>query len=280
VTLEPGLVDRLVRAALEEDLHQAGDLTSELTIAADAVLRAAVIARQAGTVAGLPLAERAFLLLDDRVRFHASVEDGAEVTAGQTLASIEGPARAIMTGERVALNFLGQLSGVASLTAAYVRAVSGTGTRILDTRKTHPGLRAVEKYAVRMGGGHNHRFGLYDGVLIKDNHIAAAGGIARALDRVRGRVPALTGIEVEVETLAQVEEALAGGATTLLLDNMAPDLLRDAVALVAGRARTEASGGVTLDSVGAIAATGVDFISVGALTHSAPTLDIALEVLG
>jgi len=278
MTLEPTLIDPLVRAALDEDLNQAGDLTSDLIIPADTIVRASIVARSPGTIAGLPIAERTFRLLDGDSAFDHHATDGEAVRAGESLVTLRGKARAVLTGERVALNFLGHLSGIASLTAEFVRAVAGTNARILDTRKTGPGLRAIEKYAVRMGGGHNHRFGLYDGVLIKDNHIAVAGGIRRAIERVQGRVPALTKIEVEVDTLDQLEEALSAGAQAVLLDNMDPETLRRAVEQVGGLATTEASGGVTLETVRAIAETGVGFISVGALTHSAPSLDVALEV--
>src|SRR5215469_13106881 len=271
------LVEPIVRHALEEDLGRAGDITSELTIEAGARATAKLVARKAGTIAGLIAAETAFRLVDPALKFSYEVADGTTVAAGTTLAVIEGSARAVLTGERVALNFAGHLSGVATATHALVEAVKGTRARIVCTRKTTPGLRVLEKYAVRCGGGLNHRFGLDDAVLIKDNHIVAAGGIRAAVERVRAGVGHMTKIELEVDTLKQLEEALALGIDTILLDNMKPDTLREAVALAKGRAVLEASGNVTLATVRAIAETGVDYISSGAITHSAPNLDLGLD---
>jgi nicotinate-nucleotide pyrophosphorylase (carboxylating) len=271
------LIEPVVRHALEEDLGRAGDITSNLTIAADATAKAKLAARKPGTIAGLVVAEWAFRLVDPALAFDIEVPDGSTVVAGKTLAVIEGSARSILTAERVALNFAGHLSGVATATRALADAVAGTRARIVCTRKTTPGLRVLEKYAVRCGGGFNHRFGLDDAVLIKDNHIVAAGGIKTAVERVRAGVAHMTKIEVEVDTLAQLEEALALGVDTILLDNMAPDMLRKAVAVTKGRAVLEASGNVTLATVRAIAETGVDYISSGAITHSAPNLDVGLD---
>jgi nicotinate-nucleotide pyrophosphorylase (carboxylating) len=230
-------------------------------------------------VCGLPLADTAFRLIDPSVRFSAHVSDGARVAPGEVLATVEGAARAVLSGERVALNFLGHLSGVASATAAYGDLIRHTKAKITCTRKTTPGLRALEKYAVKCGGGSNHRYGLDDAVLIKDNHIAVAGGVSAVLSRARAAVGHLVRIEIEVDTLDQLAEVLAaGGADVVLLDNMAPDVLRQAVAMVAGRLVTEASGGINLDTVAAVAEAGVDFISSGALTHSVTTLDIGLDI--
>ena len=271
------LIEPVVRHALEEDLGRAGDITSNLTVAADAKAKARLVARKQGTIAGLIVAESAFRLVDPTLTFRIETSDGATVAAGTTLTMIEGPARAVLTAERVALNFVGHLSGVATATRALVDAVAGTKARIVCTRKTTPGLRVLEKYAVRCGGGFNHRFGLDDAVLIKDNHIVAAGGIRAAVERVRAGIAHMTKLEVEVDTLEQLEEALRLGVDTILLDNMAPDTLRKAVALTKGRAVLEASGNVTLSTVRAIAETGVDYISSGAITHSAPTLDVGLD---
>jgi nicotinate-nucleotide pyrophosphorylase (carboxylating) len=271
------LVEPIVRAALEEDLGRAGDITSALTIADGTRSTARLVARKPGHICGLNCAETAFRLIDPSLRFVPAIADGDAVTAGALLATIEGPARSLLTGERVALNFLGHLSGVATATAALVAAAAGTKARIVCTRKTIPGLRSLQKYAVRCGGGFNHRFGLDDAVLVKDNHIAAAGGIGPALSRLRAGLGHMVKIEIEVDTLAQLEEALALGADVVLLDNMAPDTLARAVAMAKGRAVLEASGNVTLASVRAIAGTGIDYISAGAITHSAPNLDIGLD---
>jgi nicotinate-nucleotide pyrophosphorylase (carboxylating) len=277
VKLPPLLVETAVAAALAEDLGAGGDITTDAIVPAEATGEAAIVARQAGVIAGLVLAEAAFKALDPEIRFTRIVEDGEKVAAGGTIAQISGKTRALLTAERTALNFLGRLSGIATLTASYVKAVEGTATRIACTRKTTPGLRAFEKYAVRAGGGVNHRFGLYDAVLVKDNHIAAAGGLAQALERLSARSGHLVKIEVEVDTLDQLKQALSFAIDAVLLDNMDVDTLRQAVKLVAGRVKTEASGGVTLETVREIALTGVDLISVGALTHSPRNLDSSLE---
>ena len=275
--LPPFLVERAVAAALEEDLGQAGDITTDPIIPAHATAEAEIVARKEGVIAGLDLAAASFKALDHDAQFVADVADGAKVPGGTRLARVQGKARALLSAERVALNFLGHLSGIATLTAAYVAAIEGTKARIACTRKTTPGLRAFEKYAVRAGGGINHRFGLYDAVLVKDNHIAAAGGLAQALAKLRARNGHLVKVEVEVDTLDQLDEALHFPIDAVLLDNMDAATLKKAVALVNGRVLTEASGGVSLETVRKIAETGVDLISVGALTHSAARLDLALE---
>jgi nicotinate-nucleotide pyrophosphorylase (carboxylating) len=272
VILEP-----LVRAALVEDLGLAGDLTTNAVVPTQVETRALFVARKAGVIAGLDLAALAVALVDPSLTFFAVKTDGIKVEAGDMIASVSGKAASILTAERVALNFLGHLSGIATATASFVAAVARYKAQIVCTRKTTPGLRAVEKYAVRAGGGHNHRFGLDDAVLIKDNHIAIAGGVAEALRRAKRNVGHLVKIEIEVDTLAQLHEALAEGADAILLDNMSPAELTEAVKIVAGRAITEASGGVSLDTVAEIAASGVDLISIGWLTHSAPVLDIGLD---
>jgi nicotinate-nucleotide pyrophosphorylase (carboxylating) len=275
--LPPFLVARAVAAALEEDLGQAGDITTDSIIPASATAEAEIVARKPGVIAGEDLAAASFKALDAHAEFVVDVADGGKVQPETRVARIRGKARALLTAERTALNFLGHLSGIATLTAAYVAAVAGTKARITCTRKTTPGLRAFEKYAVRAGGGVNHRFGLYDAVLVKDNHIAAAGGIAEALERLRSRRGHLVKVEVEVDTLDQLEEALRFPIDAVLLDNMDTATLKKAVTLVDGRVLTEASGGVNLEAVGKIAETGVDLVSVGALTHSASRLDLALE---
>lgn len=277
--LSPLVIQESVKRALDEDLGRAGDVTSSATLPEGIQAKAKLVARKAGTIAGLPCAARAFRTLAPNIKFEAFVRDGDNVKANAVLVTIEGPAIAILSGERVALNFLGHLSGVATLTAAYAAKIAHTSAKITDTRKTTPGLRALEKYAVRCGGGVNHRFGLDDAVLIKDNHIAVAGGVANALDAARAAVGHLVKVEIEVDTLDQLREVLANGkADVVLLDNMTPETLRDAVALCRGKLVTEASGGVTLETVAAIAECGVDVISSGALTHSAPSLDVALDI--
>jgi nicotinate-nucleotide pyrophosphorylase (carboxylating) len=273
----PLLVEPIVRAALEEDLGRAGDVTSELTIPADKTATARFVVRKPGRIAGLICAEAAFRLTDPQVTFQAALPDGSEAAGGAVLATVSGPARSLLTAERVALNFLGPLSGTATATAALVKAVEGTRARIACTRKTLPGLRLLQKYAVRCGGGFNHRFGLDDAVMIKDNHVQAAGGIGAAVKRLRAGLGHMVKIEVEVDSLAQLEEALREGMDTILLDNMSLEDLRRAVALAKDKAVLEASGNVTLASVRAIAETGVDYISSGAITHSAPNLDIGLD---
>jgi nicotinate-nucleotide pyrophosphorylase (carboxylating) len=266
-----------VRHALEEDLGRAGDITSDLIVPPDERLGARLVARKPGTVAGLIAAECAFALVDASLRVEIATPDGTRIEPGALLATIDGPARGILTAERVALNFTGHLSGVATATRALVDAVAGTKARIVCTRKTTPGLRVLEKYAVRCGGGFNHRFGLDDAVLIKDNHLVAAGGIKPAIERVRAGLGHMAKVELEVDSIAQLEEALSLGVDTILLDNMSPDDLRRAVALAKGRAVFEASGNVTLATVRAIAETGVDYISSGGITHSAPSLDLGLD---
>jgi nicotinate-nucleotide pyrophosphorylase (carboxylating) len=268
-------VDAFVRATLAEDLGQGGDITSAAVIPAEAMFRGVMDSRDAIVVAGLPIAEAFFLALDPDVRIERLVEDGASVPAGTDLLRLTGRARALLTAERSALNTLQHLSGVATLTRAYVDAINGTGAILLDTRKTIPGLRLLEKYATRMGGAQNHRMGLWDAAMIKDNHVAVAGGVAEA---VRRAVAAgIQRVIVEVDRVDQIEPALAAGATHLLLDNMDPPTLREAVARVAGRVPTEASGGVTLETIRAKAETGVTYISVGRLTQSAPAADIGLD---
>jgi nicotinate-nucleotide pyrophosphorylase (carboxylating) len=273
----PLLFEKQVAHALEEDLGRAGDITSDLTIPADTKASARLVARKPGTIAGLIVVETAFRLVNPALTFDVTLPDGSKAVSGALLATVSGPARAILSGERVALNFAGHLSGVATATAALVAAVSGTKARITCTRKTLPGLRTLQKYAVRCGGGFNHRFGLDDAVLIKDNHIAAAGGIAPALERVRARLGHMAKVEVEVDRLDQMEECLGLAVDTILLDNMTMEELTRAVALNKGRAVLEASGNVTLATVRAIAETGVDYISSGAITHSAANLDIGLD---
>jgi nicotinate-nucleotide pyrophosphorylase (carboxylating) len=275
--LPPLLVERAVAASLAEDLALVGDITTDSIIPADAEGKAAIVLRKPGVVAGLDLAEAAFKALDADARFQRVANDGDSVGAGGMVAEIAAKTRALLTGERTALNFFGRLSGIATLTADYVAAVKGTNARIACTRKTTPGLRAFEKYAVRCGGGINHRYGLYDAVLVKDNHIAAAGSLSKALERLRARSGHLVKIEVEVDTLDQLKQALEFPIDAVLLDNMDVDTLKKAVKLVAGRVTTEASGGVSLETVKAIAETGVDLISVGALTHSPRNLDSSLE---
>lgn len=274
------LWEPIVRRALEEDLGRAGDLTTEAVVPADAQARAVLAARRPGRVAGVEVAAAAFRLLDDEVRFHVVVPDGGDVDAGEAIARVGGPARAILSGERVALNFLGRLCGIATATRELVRAVGPHRAAIVSTRKTTPGLRVLEKHAVRCGGGENHRFGLDDAVMVKDNHRQLAGGVAAAVERVRRRVGHMVKVEVEVDSLEQLDELLAlpFHVDAVLLDNMPPELLCEAVQRVGGRLITEASGGVTPDTVADIAATGVDLVSVGWLTHGAPALDVGLDV--
>ncbi len=273
----------LLHAALAEDLGRAGDLTSAAVLDAHATATARLVARQAGVVAGLDIAAAAFGLLDGSIRVTLRARDGDAVAAGAELATVAGPARGILSAERVALNVLGRLCGIATRTRAFVDAVAGTGARIADTRKTTPGLRALEKHAVRCGGGTNHRFGLDDAVLIKDNHVAVAGGVAAAVRRARAHVGHMVVVSVEVTTLDQLDALLAmperRTADVVLLDNFDVATLAEAVRRVAGRLTTEASGGITLANARAVAATGVDVLSVGALTHSAPALDVALDVV-
>jgi nicotinate-nucleotide pyrophosphorylase (carboxylating) len=274
------MIEPVVRAALLEDLGRAGDITTDAIVPAEARAETALVARQPGVVAGLDLARLAFRLIDPAIEMSVERGDGSRLAPGDVIATIAGPARGILTAERVALNFLCHLSGVASATAGIADAIRAYNTRVTCTRKTMPGLRALQKYAVRIGGGSNHRFGLDDAVLIKDNHVAVAGGIKPAIARARAAIGHLVKIEVEVDTLAQLEDALAIGVDAVLLDNMSPEMLRRAVAMVDRRAVTEASGRITPQTAPAIAAAGVDLISVGWLTHSSPVLDIGLDYRG
>ena len=277
--LSPLVVAEAVQRALDEDLGRAGDITSIATIPETTKAHAILIARQAGVLAGLPLAVATFRKLSPDIGIQAHFRDGGTVAAGAHVLTISGPARAVLAGERTALNFVGRLSGIATLTADYVRHTAGTRLRICCTRKTTPGLRALEKYAVRCGGGFNHRFGLDDAILIKDNHIAVAGGITPVLERARAHAGHLVKIEIEVDTMAQLREVLDTGlADVVLLDNMDIADLTEAVKLADGRVVLEASGGVTQNSIAKIAATGVDYASSGALTHSAPNFDVALDI--
>ncbi len=278
MTLHHLVIADIVRRALHEDLGQGYDITTDSLIPADHRGKAVMRTRQDGVLAGLEAAFAAFHMLDKTLKITAHAKDGENLAAGQDILSVEGLSRSILTGERTALNFMTHLSGIATQTRAYVEAVKGTKARITCTRKTLPGLRTLQKYAIRRGGGQNHRFGLGDAVLIKDNHIALAGGIDIALEAARKNAGHMLKIELEVDTLEQLEDALQYKFDVVLLDNMAPDMLRQAVTLVDGRILTEASGGVTLDTVRAIAETGVDMISVGALTHSVTALDIGLDV--
>jgi nicotinate-nucleotide pyrophosphorylase (carboxylating) len=271
------MIEPLVRAALLEDLGRAGDITTDAIVPAGLRARAVLRAREKGRVAGLDLAKLAFELIDPEIAVEVAIGDGALVAPGSVIAAIKGPARGILAAERTALNFLCRLSGIARATAALVAAVKGTKAKIVCTRKTTPCLRAIEKYAVRAGGGANHRFGLDDAILIKDNHIAIAGSVTEALRRARAAAGHLVKIEVEIDDLEQLKEALAGGADAVLLDNMGLDMLAEAVAMASGRAIAEASGRITFTSAPAIAATGVGLISAGWLTHSAPALDIGLD---
>jgi nicotinate-nucleotide pyrophosphorylase (carboxylating) len=271
------MIEPLVRMALLEDLGRAGDLTSDAIVPADRRATTLLVARQPGVVAGLDLARLAFQLIDPAIEMRIERSDGAALVPGDVIAAVSGPARGILTAERVALNFLCRLSGIASATASIVAAIGNHKAKVVCTRKTTPGLRAIEKYAVRVGGGSNHRFGLDDAVLIKDNHVAIAGGVGEALKRAKDGVGHLVKIELEVDTLDQLKEALDHGVDAVLLDNMSPDVLAKAVEMVAGRAVTEASGRITPAAAPQIAATGVDLISIGWLTHSVSILDIGLD---
>jgi len=274
VMLEP-----LVRQTLREDLGRAGDLTSNLIIPAQATAKLRLAAREEGVLAGMDLAQLAFALMDARIEFRPLLRDGARLRQGDVLATVEGPAREILSAERTALNFLGHLSGVASATARIADVIRPYGTRVTCTRKTLPGLRMVQKYAVRVGGGSNHRYGLDDAILIKDNHVAVAGGVKAAVERARRGAGHMVAIELEVDTLEQLKEGLEAGVNIVLLDNMPPDMLRAAVRMVNGRAVTEASGRVTPQTVKAIAQAGVDYIAIGAITHSVAVLDIGLDAV-
>ncbi|MEA2929149.1 MAG: hypothetical protein QOG38_1577 [Hyphomicrobiales bacterium] len=277
--LSPLEIDAAVTRALAEDLGRAGDVTSTATVPEGTRAKAIVVARKAGTIAGLPLLEAALRKLDPAALLTAQARDGAAVAAKAALMTIEGDARAVLAAERTALNFLGHLSGIATATAAFAALIAHTRARICCTRKTTPGLRALQKYAVRCGGGFNHRFGLDDAILIKDNHIAVAGGITAVLKRAKAVAGHLVKIEIEVDTLDQLREVLAaGGADVALLDNMDAATMRKAVEMVAGRLVLEASGGITLDTAAGVAETGVDYLSSGAITHSSPNLDVALDI--
>ncbi len=271
------MLEPLVRAALLEDLGRAGDITTDAIVPAERRTSTALVARQPGVVAGLDLAAMAFRLIDPAIELAIQRPDGSALEPGDLIAEVSGPARGVLTAERVALNFMCHLSGIASATSRIVAAVRPYKARITCTRKTMPGMRALQKYALRVGGGSNHRFGLDDAVLIKDNHVAIAGGVRAALERARAAVGHLVKIELEVDTLAQLDEALSVGIDAVLLDNMGPDMLRQAVGMVAGRAITEASGRITPETAPAIAAAGVDLISIGWLTHSVAVLDIGLD---
>ena len=275
----PIYLENAVRAALDEDLGRAGDITTLATIPAGTQATAVFAVRKPGVVCGLPIAEASFRLIDPSIRFETLVEDGASVPGNRTpVARVSGDARAILTAERTALNYLSRMSGISTLTAKYVALVAHTNANICCTRKTTPGLRAFEKYAVRCGGAMNHRFGLDDAVLIKDNHIAVCGGIREALRAAKAFVGHLVKVEIEVDTLEQLQEVLDEGADFCLLDNMSTDMMRQAVKMSAGRVKLEASGGINIETVKAIAETGVDLISSGALTHSAPILDLGLDI--
>lgn len=273
-----GGLEEALRAWLREDLGQ-GDLTSLLVVPEDLEGEAVILAKEEGVLAGLWVAERVFALADPRTAFTPLVAEGARVAEGTEVARIRGPLRGILAGERLALNLLQRLSGIATLTRAYVEALMGTKAQILDTRKTTPGLRALEKYAVRVGGGRNHRYGLFDGILIKENHVRAAGGVGEAVRRAKARAPHYLKVEVEVRDLAELEEALEAGADLVLLDNFPLEALREAVRRVRGRVPLEASGNMTLERAKAAAEAGVDYVSVGALTHSAKALDLSLLVV-
>ena len=278
MNLHPIQYQDLVRRALEEDLGDAGDLTSQTLIEASAVGVARFEFREPGIVAGLMVAREVCLQVDPRIEFQELAADGDRVEAMAVVARVKGPVSSLLTAERVALNFLGRMCGIATLTRRYVDAIAGTGTKVVCTRKTTPTLRALEKYSVRMGGGQNHRFGLYDGILIKDNHIAALGSINAAIKRAKERAGHMVMIEAEVTSLNMLREALDAGAQVVLLDNMSPEQIKDCVAIAKGRATTEASGGIRLDNIRQYAEAGVDRISVGRLTHSAACHDISLEL--
>ncbi len=268
-------IDRIIENALLEDIHT-GDITTQAVVPGKRSAAARLIAKESMVLAGIDVAARVFAQVDQEVLFTARFSDGSQLKSGDVIADIIGDAASLLQAERVALNLLQRMCGIATLTARYKQAVANTGAKVVDTRKTTPGLRQLEKYAVRIGGGNNHRSGLYDAVLIKENHIAAAGGLSIAVERARAFVPHTMKIEVETETLDQVAEALSAGADIIMLDNMDLETMRRAVALIGGRSLTEASGGVTLETIAGIAATGVDIISVGALTHSARAMDISM----
>lgn len=270
-------IDSLIENGLNEDVNT-GDITTDLLISADTQTTAIMIAKAAGIIAGLPVAEAVFRKLDSNIIFKAEISDGDKVKHGDLICTITGTYRAILTGERLALNFLQRMSGIATETSKYTEAIKGFPTQILDTRKTAPGLRLLDKYAVKAGGGTNHRIGLYDMVMIKDNHISVAGGIRKAVQAIRPNIPSTMKIEVETTNLDEVKEALSAGADIIMLDNMNNETMTRAVELVAGKAKTEASGNMNLDRVKEVAATGVDYISIGALTHSVLALDISQKI--
>ncbi|HXG30044.1 MAG TPA: carboxylating nicotinate-nucleotide diphosphorylase [Thermodesulfobacteriota bacterium] len=276
--LERSQIEPIIENALREDIGS-GDITTNLLFPEDSECRAIIIAKEEGIVAGLPIAEMVFKRLDEGILWNEKRRDGDSVKPGDTLAEIQGRTRAILTGERVALNLLQRLSGIATLTSRFVKAVEGLPVKIMDTRKTAPGLRILDKYGVSVGGGYNHRFGLYDGVLIKDNHIRLAGGISRAVRLIREGIKTGLKIEVETSTLEEVREALEAGADIIMLDNMPVSIMKRAVEMIGGNALTEASGGINLENVREVAETGVDFISIGALTHSPRALDIGLYMV-
>jgi len=280
VYLDPKLVDKIIKVALDEDLGEVGDITTKAVFPEPQRSKGIILCKDSGIIAGMEIAARVFTLLDNSIIFNPRVDDGEKVQPEQVLATVEGFTQSILTGERTALNFLQHLSGIATLTHKFVERVKSYPVKIMDTRKTLPGLRAFEKYAVQVGGGFNHRLGLYDGVLIKDNHIRAAGGIAQAIKTARSHLSNEVKIEVEAETLEQVKEAIEAGADVIMLDNMDINTMLEAVKLVNKRALVEASGGVTLENVVKMAKTGVDWISVGVLTQAAPSLDISLEIRG
>ncbi len=273
------VLDPIVRLALAEDLGRAGDLTTDATIAPGTALTAHIRARKPGVLAGMDAAAHALKLVDDTVTLDTRIQDGAPIAPGDVIAVMSGPARSILIAERTMLNFLGRLSGIATLTSTYAQAIAHTRAKVVCTRKTTPGHRAVEKRAVRCGGGTSHRYGLDDAILIKDNHIAACGSIPEALQRAHAYAGHLRMIEIEVDTLDQLREALPHKPHAVLLDNMGPDMLAEAVQIINGQCLAEASGGITLETIGAVAETGVDYISVGALTHSASNLDVGLDIL-
>ncbi|NLM09395.1 MAG: carboxylating nicotinate-nucleotide diphosphorylase [Clostridiaceae bacterium] len=274
--MENWVVKDILERAFREDMPM-GDITTDYTVRADSVSRAYLVAKQNGVIAGLEICMEAFKMLDPDVKLQPFVKDGDFVEKGKKLLLVEGKSRALLKAERTALNLLQRLSGIASETRKYVDRITGYNAKVVDTRKTTPGLRLLEKYAVRVGGGTNHRFSLSDGVLIKDNHIKAAGGIKQAVEAVRAAIPHTVKIEVETETLDQVKEALDSGADIIMLDNMPPELMKQAVELIEGKAITEASGNVTLDNIQDVAAAGVDIISVGAITHSVKAMDISMK---
>jgi len=275
--MHPSQYLSVIRRALEEDLGLAGDISAESAVPIDTVATARIVARRSGRLAGLEIARAVFFEVDPTLDVELHATDGDEVEAGTVVGRVSGTARSILTAERTALNFLGRMSGVATATARLVDAIAGTGVRVADTRKTTPGLRALEKYSVRMGGGINHRYGLFDAVMIKDNHIVAAGGIRAAVQAAKARVGHTVKIEVEVTTLEQLAELIEVGADVVLLDNMDLATLKEAVRMVDGQMITEASGSITIDTILSIAETGVDIVSAGSITHSAPVLDVALD---